>query len=68
MTHRLNPLINLLTADNQYEYKSKKSTMDIIPLVNSQIEQGKTIQTILLGFPKAFGDIERRTVGETLRS
>ena len=30
MTNRLNPIMNLLTNDNQCAYKNKRSTMDVI--------------------------------------
>ena len=59
MSQRLKPILNLLTEDDQYEYKSKRPTIDIIEIVNNQLKNNATQQTIHFDFSKAFGDIER---------
>ena len=59
MAKRLNPVLNLLTPENQYAYKNKKSTVDILSMVNNQIKNDGTAQLILFDFSKAFGNIER---------
>ena len=56
---RLNPLLNLLTKDSIYEYKSKKSTIDVTPMTNTQVKNSNEQQMILFDFAKAFGSIER---------
>ena len=35
MPYRLNPLLNLLTQDSQYAYKSNKSTIDGLEMINA---------------------------------
>ena len=37
MSTRLNPVLNLLTSENQYAYKKKRSTVDVLALVNKVI-------------------------------
>ena len=59
METRLSPALNLLTADNLYACKNKKSTIDILSTVNNQIREGATTQVVLPDFSKAFGNIER---------
>ena len=58
-SQRLNPILNLLTEDDQYAYKHKRSTIDILAIVNIQLKNDATQQMILLDFSKAFGNIGR---------
>ena len=62
MSQRLNPILNLLTQDEQYAYKHKRSAIDILATVNNQLKNDTTQQTILFDFSKAFGNIERDTI------
>ena len=59
MSTGINPILNLLTAENQYAYKQKKLTMDILALVNQVLKRNETHNLILFDFPKDFGNIER---------
>ena len=59
MTRRLNPILNLLTNDDQYAYKSKRSTIDIQAIVNNPLKNSATQKMILFDFSKAFDNIER---------
>ena len=59
MSQRLKPILNLLTEDDQYEYKSKRPTIDIIEIVNNQLKNNATQQMILFDFSKAFDNIGR---------
>ena len=59
MSQRLNPILNLLTDDDQYAYKSKRSTIDILAIANNQFKNDATQQMILFDFSKAFDNIER---------
>ena len=59
MNERISPLLNLLTSDNQYAYKNKKSTIDILSIINNQTKIDATTQIILFDFSKAFDNIER---------
>ena len=47
MTARLNHVLNLLTVDNQYAYKSKKSTIDILSAINNQVKEEGAMQLVL---------------------
>ena len=59
MFARLNPVRNLLASDIQYAYKSKRSTIDILSMVNNQLRNNTAKQLILFDFSKAFGNIAR---------
>ena len=59
MATRLNHVLNLLTADNQYAYKTKKPTIDILSATNNQTKGEGATQLILFDFSQAFGNIER---------
>ena len=59
MSTRLRHVLTLLTSENQYAYKCKKSTIDILPTVNNQIRSDDAMQLILFDFSKEFGNIER---------
>ena len=55
----LNPVLNLLTAESQYAYKQKKSSINVPTMVNKVLTNNATRQLILFDFAKAFGNIER---------
>ena len=59
MAARLNTILNLITTESQYAYKKKKSTIDILDLVNRMRENDVTQQLILFDLSKACGNIER---------
>ena len=59
MATRLNQALNLLTSGNQYAYKNRKSTIDILSVINNQTKNDGTAQLILFDFSKAFDNIER---------
>ena len=56
---RLNPILDLPTEDDQYAYKQKRSTIDILSIARNQLKNDTTHQMIIFDFPKAFGYIER---------
>ena len=66
-SQRLNPILNLLTEDDQYAYKTRRSTVDILAIASNQLKSSDTPQLILFDISKAFGDIERHPMEETLR-
>ena len=59
MPNRLNPILNLLTEDNQYAYKQKRSTIDVLALINKVTRNDGAQQLRLFDLSKAFGNIER---------
>ena len=59
MSQRLNTILGLLPEDEQYEYKNKRSTIDILAIVNNHLGNDATQQMILFDFPNASGNIER---------
>ena len=59
MSTRLNPLLNLITDDKQYAYKQKRSTIDVLALINKVIRYDGAHQLILFDLSKAFDNIER---------
>ena len=61
-SQRVNTILNLLTEDDQYAYKNKRSTIDILAIVNNQLNNNTTRQMVLIGLPKAFCNIERATL------
>ena len=67
MSTRLNPILNLLTAESQYAYNQKRSTIDVLSMVGNVMCNNETHQPVLFDFSKAFGNIARDITDETLR-
>ena len=59
MSRRMNPIANLLTEEDQYSYKNKRSPIDILAIANNQLMNNADQQMILFDVSKAFGNIER---------
>ena len=59
MTNRISPYMSLLTRVTQKAYKTGRSTLDILSLVQNQIQNEQTKQLILIDLSKAFDSIDR---------
>ena len=59
MTNRITPYMGLLTRETQTAYKTGRSTLDILSLIQNQIQHEETKQLLLLDLSKAFDSINR---------
>merc|ERR1712112_158607 len=65
-TNRLTPYMNLLTQETQSAYKTGRSTIDILSLIQNQIQNEDTRQLILIDLSKAFDSIDRNILWTVL--
>ena len=66
ITNRLTPYMNHLAKETQNSHKTGRSEIGILPIVQNQIQNGETLQLILIGLSKAFGSIGRNILRAVL--
>ena len=66
ISNRLKPYMNILTNELQSAYKTGRSTIDVLYLLNKNIKKWKTEQIILFDLAKAFDSIDREILWTTL--
>ena len=66
LTNRITPYMSLLTNETQTAYKTGRSTIDILSLIQNQIQNEKTKQLLLIDLSKAFDSIDRDILWTTL--
>ena len=59
MTDRLTPYMGLLSRETQTEYKTRRSTLDILSLIQNRLQNEATKKLILLDLSEAFDSITR---------
>ena len=57
MTGEISVIMHIVAAELQTAYKSGRSALDILSIINKQIKMDAPIHIIMMGLSKAFGSV-----------